>query len=195
MKKLLIILPLFWALAVSGQKPQGIHQWMFRAQGTVALGLDINKYTPEQRYYIYGEGELLVSDHIGINGSAWYNLGSSERRFISFGAPDGAEDAKAHSILAGPVFHAFADHPLDLFLGIQPGFSLTTMKYNTPVDGVETEFQVSPTASVHGGVAYYGSFFHLFAQARYLRTQHYSIRNQQPLNDLRLCIGLGFNFN
>jgi hypothetical protein len=195
MKKLLILLPIFWATVCFGQKSQGIHPWMVRVQGTVAMGLDINKVKPEQRYYVYGEGEVLVSDHIGVNGAVWYNLGSSERRFFSFGDPDGAEDLKVHSILAGPVFHAFANQPIDLFAGIQPGFSLTTAKYNTPVDGVETNLQISPTASVHGGVAFYGSFFHVFAQARYLRTQHFSLRERQPLNDLRLCIGLGFNFN
>lgn len=195
MKKLLILLPMLCSVVVFGQKQSGIHAGLVRVQGTVALGFDINKVTPEQRYYIYGEGEVLISNHIGVNGSAWYNLGSSERRFREYGTPDSIEDLKVHSILAGPVFHAFANRPIDLYAGIQPGFSITTSNYNMPFGGVGTDVQVSPTASVHGGIAFYGSFFHLFAQARYLRTQHYSLRNQQSLSDLRLCIGLGFNIN
>lgn len=175
------------------QKQEGIHKGMFRAQGTVAIGIDIHKYTKEQRYYIYGEGEYLLSDHIGVNGSAWFNIGSSVHRLVPLGTPE--EEGKVHSALAGPVFHAFTGRPLDLYVGIQPGFSLTVARTVSPFDGVQESVQLSPTASFHGGVAYYGSFFHLFAQARYLRTQHTNINDIRQFNDLRLCIGLGFNFN
>ncbi|MFN8394525.1 MAG: hypothetical protein U0176_07625 [Bacteroidia bacterium] len=174
------------------QKKEGIHKGMFRTQGTVALGIDINKVTKEQRYYIYGESEYLLSDHIGVNGSAWFNIGSSEHRLIPLGTPE--EEGYVHSALAGPVFHAFSNQPLDLYVGIQPGFSLTVARTVAPFDGVQESIQLSPTATVHGGVAYYGSFFHLFAQARYVRTQHTNINDIRQFNDLRLCIGLGFNF-
>lgn len=194
MKKLSIGLVLILlGIQAFAQKKEGIHKGMFRTQGTVALGIDINKNTKEQRYYIYGEAEYLLSDHIGVNGSVWANLGSSERRLIPLGTPE--EEGYVHSILAGPVFHAFTGRPLDLYVGIQPGFSLTVARTIAPFDGVQETMQLSPTATVHGGVAYYGSFFHLFAQARYVRTQHTTLNDIRQFSDLRLCIGLGFNFN
>lgn len=194
MRWLLLMGLVLGGITAQAQKAEGIHQGMVRVQGTLALGVDLSKATAEQRYYIYGEGEYLLSDHIGVNGSVWANLGSSEHRLQPRGGvPE--EDAYVHSILAGPVFHAFAQRPLDLYFGIQPGFSLTQVRYIQPDDGVGREVQVAPTATVHGGVAYYGSFFHLFAQARYARTQHYSLALRQSFHDLRLCIGLGFNFN
>jgi hypothetical protein len=194
MKKLVFFLPFLIGLSLFGQKKEGIHKGLISVQGTLAVGFDINKTTPEQRFYIYGESEYLISDHIGINGSAWGNLGSSERRFQAFGSTKKQEDVYVHSALAGPVFHAFVNQPLDLYVGVQPGFSFIHGKYITPVDGTAIDFQVSPTASVHGGIALYASFFHLFAQVRYVRTQLFSLHNQVRLNDVRVCIGLGFNF-
>lgn len=194
MKRFLIPLLLLLSLPALAQKKEGIHKGMFRTQGTVAIGFDANRSTKEQRYYIYGESEFLLSDHIGVNGSAWANIGSSERRSFGFASTQ-MEDGFVHSILAGPVFHAFANQPLDLYVGIQPGFSITGVRYTLPADGVGTNYQLSPTATVHGGIAYYGSFFHLFAQARYVRAQHSSLEALRSFNDLRVCIGLGFNFN
>jgi hypothetical protein len=192
-KMLLLLLPLCAGPWAHGQKGDGIHQGMLRVQGTLALGIDTRRVTGEQRYYIYGEGEYLLSDHIGMNGSIWANVGSSTLRFVGLGQPE--EEAFIHSILAGPVFHLWSDRPLDLFAGIQPGFSLTQERTTFFTHGVRLENQFGPTASVFGGAAYYGSFFHLFVQARYVRAQHISYYVLHPMNDLRLCIGLGFNIN
>jgi hypothetical protein len=192
-KIVLLLLPLCAGPWAHGQKGDGIHQGMVRVQGTLAVGIDTRSVTGEQRYYIYGEGEYLLSDHIGVNGSIWANVGSNTLRYVGDGPPK--EEAFVHSILAGPVFHLFANRPLDVFAGIQPGFSLTQERSIFYVDPTRPDRQFGPTASVFGGAAYYGSFFHLFVQARYVRAQHISYTVLHPMNDLRLCIGLGFNIN
>jgi hypothetical protein len=191
--KAILLLLLCAGPLAKAQKTEGIHQGMVRVQGTVAMGIDLRQYTGEQRYYIYGEGEYLLSDHIGVNGSIWGNVGSSTLRYTA--TTDPREEALVHSILAGPVFHLWTGRPVDVFAGIQPGFSLTQERTTFFAHGAVMENQFGPTASVFGGAAYYGSFFHLFAQVRYVRAQHISYYQLHPMNDLRLCIGLGFNFN
>ena len=194
MRKLILILPLLFGAFLQGQSAEGVHDGMFRFQGTLALGLAPSKLMrSEQRYYIYGELEYLLDDHWGLNGSVFANLGSSEKVKL-FGGGE-VEDGYIHSILAGPVYHFFPNQAFDLHAGIQPGISLTRMVYNSPLDAVIEDNQISPTASGFVGAAYYGSFFHLFAQARYVNSVFSSNDAYRRFNDLRLCIGLGFNFN
>jgi hypothetical protein len=194
MKKFALTLTMLFGAMLFGQSDPGIHQGMVRFQGTLALGLSPAKLkSPEQRYYIYGELEYLFSDHWGFNGASFANLGSSEKAML-FGG-DVVEDGYIHSILVGPVYHFFPDQAFDLHLGFQPGFSLTSMTFNSPSDAVIKESQISPTASPFLGVAYYGSFFHLFGEARWIQANYSSRLMQRSFSDLRLCIGLGFNFN
>ncbi len=191
MKKLLVFLPLLLGLSLFAQKEQGIHKGMIRVQGTVGLGIS----KPELRYYVIGELEGMISDHIGINGTVYGNLGSDRSIFDVYAVKPKADDYYVHSVLAGPIYHFLTDRPLDVYVGFQPGWSITQLNYIGAADVVKTEFGVSPTASALTGVAYYGSFFHLFAQARYVATRHATLRYNTPLRDLRLAIGLGFNIN
>lgn len=196
MKKLILILPLLFGTLLFGQSEDGVHQGMVRFQGTVALGFDTNKQVyakGEQRYYIYGEFEYLLNDHIGLNGSIFANLGSSQRvSLVTETAPQ--EDGYVHSVFTGPVYHFLPNQAFDLFVGVQPGFSYLKVHHAEPYDLI-TSTQFGPTGSIFGGAAYYGSFFHLFAQARYVASPFMNNLAQRNFNDLRLCIGLGFNFN
>jgi hypothetical protein len=191
MKKLWILLPILLSLQLAAQKEVGIHQGLWRVQGTVGLGIS----KPELRYYVLGELEGLISDHVGINGTVYANLGSDRSAFDIFFSPPKADDYYVHSVLAGPIYHFISNKPIDLYAGFQPGLSLTQLNFLYPDNAVGTEWSAAPTASVLTGVAYYGSFFHLFAQARYVATRHATIRANTPLRDIRLAIGLGFNIN
>ncbi len=197
MKKLILILPLLFGTLLYGQSENGIHQGMVRFQGTAAMGFETSNKVyenGEQRYYVYGEVEYLLSDHLGINGAFFANLGSSEKIVLTRAA-DPSEDGYVHSTFAGPIYHFLPQQALDLYVGIQPGFSYSTVHTTAANDGVISESQFGPAGSVLTGAAYYGSFFHLFAQARYVASPFSSNSAQRNFNDLRLCIGLGFNFN
>ena len=191
MKKLLLILPVLVSLSLFAQKKEGIHKGMVRVQGTVGLGVS----KQELRYYVIGELEGCVSDHVGINGTTYTNLGSDRSVFDIYAVKPKRDDYYVHSVLTGPIYHFVSNQPLDVYVGVQPGFSLTQLNYIDAATHVRTEYGFSPTASALTGVAYYGSFFHLFAQARYVVTRHASINYNLPLRDIRLAIGLGFNIN
>jgi hypothetical protein len=191
MKKLLIILPILLSMSLMAQKKEGIHRGLVRVQGTVGLGIS----KPELRYYFIGELEGCVSDHIGINGTTYTNFGSDRSAFDIYTVKPKADDFYVHSVLTGPIYHFLTDQPLDVYVGIQPGLSLTQFNYLNRAGAVQTEWGVAPTTSALTGVAYYGSFFHLFAQARYVATRHATLVDNRPLRDLRLAIGLGFNIN
>jgi hypothetical protein len=191
MKKLLLILPLLMGMSLWAQKKEGIHRGLIRVQGTVGLGIS----KMELRYYVIGELEACLSDHIGINGTTYTNLGSDRSVFDVYAVKPKNDDYYVHSVLTGPIYHFLTDQPLDVYLGIQPGISFTQLNYLNAAGNVGTEFGVAPTASALTGVAYYGSFFHLFAQARYVATRHATVRDNTPLRDLRIAIGLGFNIN
>jgi len=189
MRKLLFLLPMLLGMSLFAQKREGIHQGMIRVQGTVGLGIS----KQELRYYVLGELEGCISDHLGINGTVYANLGSDRSAFDIYFSKPAADDYYVHSVLAGLIYHFLADQPLDVYVGVQPGVSLTQLNYMNTAGNVNTEFGVSPTASALTGIAYYGSFFHLFAQARYVATRHATVQDNTPLRDLRLAIGLGFN--
>lgn len=193
-RALTLMLVMLAVVSLSAQNKEGIHEGMVRVQGTFAIGFDQNKnFGAEQRYYLQGESEYLVGHHLGLNGSVFLNLGSSNR--LELGNAKSIEDAYVHSVLVGPVHHIFDDQPLDLFFGFQPGFSVIDQYDFNVFSGNARAYHFAPTASVFGGVAWYGSFFHLFAQARYLNTLANSRQYGRSMNDLRLSIGLGFNFN
>ena len=189
MRKLLFLLPMLLGMSLFAQKREGIHQGMIRVQGTVGLGIS----KQELRYYVLGELEGCISDHLGINGTVYANLGSDRSAFDIYFSKPAADDYYVHSVLAGPIYHFLADQPIDVYVGVQPGISLTQLNYMNTAGNVGTEYGVAPTASALTGIAYYGSFFHLFAQARYVGTRHATVQDNSPLRDLRLAIGLGFN--
>ena len=62
MRKLLLVLPLLMSLSLFAQKKEGIHKGLIRVQGTVGLGIS----KMEMRYYVLGELEGCISDHLGI---------------------------------------------------------------------------------------------------------------------------------
>lgn len=189
MKRMMLALLLLAGLSAHAQGPR---TGMLRVQGTVAVGLS----RPETRYYVNGEFEGLLTDHLGLNGAAYATMGSDRSVFDTFASPAKPDDLYMHSILAGPLYHFVSDRPIDVYVGVQPGFSLVQHHYLLDANGnAGTEYDFVPTATAVTGVAYYGSFFHLFAQARYVSARFSTTEAQLPLGDLRLAIGLGFNFH
>jgi hypothetical protein len=196
MEKLIRILCLAMCMSfalgnVHGQSA-GVHAGLVRVQGTLALGLMNSSH--ELRYFVYGEGEYLVDDQIGLNGAVYAQVGSSHDEFAGSVAPQGG-DYFSHSLFSGPVFHLRPNSPLDVYVALQPGLHLTRsprLEYPFGI-GFPESWSISPSASMNFGVAYYASFFHLFAQVRALTGQNLKAGSEYGIGELRPTFGLGFN--
>jgi hypothetical protein len=190
---LLAGLALLWAGFAHAQQPGGVHAGMVRVQATYALGL-LNA-AREQRYYLYGDAEAMVNDHLGVDGGIYVQLGSSQRE-IGVGIDGkGGWDMRAHTLLFGPNYHFRPQRVVDVYAGVQPGLHLVVQPAQDGILPVARHIAVAPAASAVAGIAWYGSFFHLFGQARGIWGQGVTGAAQYGITELRLSFGLGFNFN
>ncbi|MEI7802644.1 MAG: hypothetical protein WCI97_08375 [Bacteroidota bacterium] len=178
MKRILILALLFISFDSFAQKKPGpgIRKGMLRAEGSLCYGSGANN-----RYYLQGELEYLVHNRVGLNGMTYFNIG-----------PAGIYPKSVHSVFSGPAFHFPMSKQLDLSLAIQPGFSF--VKDNGSIENSAVSEMV-PNTSLMGGLAYYGSFFHVFFQMRANAAYTNDTVERQNLSDLRISFGLGWNLN
>ena len=197
----LILFLLFCSVGLKAQQPVGVGKGMIRTQGTYVFGFD----GLETKYYINGGAEYMLTDNIGWNGNLSANIGSSKQDAVLFltdccKPDDEIEDYYVHSLFFGPYYHFLPNKRIDLYAGIQPGMSLFhAPEYQYQVSSTETRTALTtnavlPNASAVAGVAYYGSFFHLFGNARFVTGSVHNQTYKANLNELRLAFGLGFNF-
>ncbi len=169
---------------------QGIHKGMIITQATLAGGLAKENGEWDSRFYIYGESEYLATDHLGINGSVYANMGSTHDFF-----PDPISgDVFYHSLFFGPNYHFISGKPLDLYVGCQPGLSLLRPGPTESFILLPDFTGLAPNASLNLGAAWYGSFFHFYTQVRGITGLYANEYYRVPLHEIRLCFGLGFNF-
>ncbi|MCB9234013.1 MAG: hypothetical protein H6581_20320 [Bacteroidia bacterium] len=197
-KGILLLLALVLGFSVSGWSQAGVHKNMVQVQGTFGVGNNFHEW----KYYVYGDLGFMASDHIEINGVIFANLGSSANdltgvaEYISpnlFG-----QDYRTHSLFFGPRYHFMPNQPFDVYALVQPGVTLVHTQTVQSVGGFAAEPArngLAPVFSVGGGLAYYGSFFHLFGETRFVAGGYYNEAYSIPLNEIRLAFGLGFNFN
>lgn len=193
MRRLVICLLLVGALTgAKAQKEHGVHAGMVRVQATYSIGL-LNA-RQETRYFLYGDAEGLVNDHLGIDGGVYVQLGSSNAEYSS-GSANRYNDIRAHTLLFGPNYHFRPKKPLDIYAGVQTGLHLVREPAYIGIEPAPVHTSIAPAASVVGGLAYYGSFFHLFGQVRGIYGNGVGGSVQYGISELRLSFGLGFNFN
>jgi hypothetical protein len=188
----ILILSTLLSGSTGALQAQGVHAGMARVQGTLALGL-LNK-SQELRYYLYGEGEYLLDDHWGLNGAVYAQMGSSKQEFSDNVSPSGG-NYLTHSLFSGPVYHFRPNTPLDVYVAVQPGIHLTQSPRVEYPFGITfpQAYDIHPAASLNVGAAYYGSFFHLFAQLRAVTGHNLKAGTVYGLAELRPTFGLGFN--
>ncbi len=178
MKKLLILTLLFISVNTVAQKKPGpgIRKGMLRAEGSLCYGSGNNA-----RYFLQGELEYLVHNRVGLNGMTYINIG-----------PDGIYPKSYHSIFSGPAFHFPMSKQMDVSVALQPGLSFVKDAGSIENSAVN---EMIPNTSIMGGLAYYGSFFHLFFQMRANAAYTNDTAERQNLSDLRMSFGLGWNLN
>lgn len=201
-KKFLIILPIFMLLSLSiqAQKKErkiGIHKNLIRTTGSYAFGYG----GKEWKYNLYGEAGFLLTEHIEVNGGVTFQLGSSDKysinrlmgEYVAPGQMTG--DYRWHGVWWGAKYHFLTEKQLDIYAGFQPGMAavFTGENYSDWFGYQHKEFGVAPFLTECAGVAFYGSFFHLYAEARFIQGKYHSPQYSLPLHELRLSFGLGFN--
>jgi len=136
-------------------------------------------------FYLHGGLEGYVSPKVSITGEAYYYLGdlSSDESTFEYN----------HSVFFGASRH-FTSGNHDLYVGIQPGVSMTRLDEET--NNLErSRIGVNPLfSSVVGYNFYVGKFFHFFLQSRIIAGEHnYDIN--KSLTEVRFSAGLGLNLN
>lgn len=190
---------LFLLLSSSFAGAQGVSSGLLRAQGTLAMGLDLVE--PDTRYYVYGDLEYMPSDHIGIDGAILLNFGSSNPEFPRNGVFAPSEDMRTHHVFFGPNYHFKPNQPLDFFVGFQPGMFVAQIPENVSRDPGGTftlhpeTIMLGPSVSVNGGIAYYGSFFHLFGHLRAVAGRATGAWYNVSMVEFMPTFGLGFNID
>jgi len=134
--------------------------------------------------YLHGAFEGYLSKKVSVTGEVYYNMaGTSGKNTFEYN----------HSLFFGSSYH-FTHVDNDLYIGIQPGISLT--KINADANKIaSSDFGVNPLVSALVGYNYFaGSIFHFFLSSRYIMGNHnYNVH--KSLSEIRLSAGLGFNIN
>ncbi len=158
---------------------------MLRATAGIEPGVLLN--SGNLTTYISGLLEYHLQERISVRGdiSAYFNLKDSPL-------------LSNHGLYFGALYH-FSDRAIvDPYLGIQPGIHLTKFRYfdDSGAGPFRSEFRVLPVASIVGGVNFYVSrFFNFYISSRAVFGTFSGGANplSQPLHELRISFGLGFN--
>lgn len=180
---LLVLLLTFSICPMPAQEASIIRTGLIKTQMTITPSY---MFGAKQGYfYLHGGWEAYLSAKLSLAGEGYYFLGnlSTDKQIFDHN----------HNLFFGTSWH-FSKNNNDLFVGIQPGISLT--KLNAQDNNLtKTHFGVNPIFSTVMGYNFFVyKFFHFFIQTRILLGgHHYDI--PQNLAEVRLSAGLGFNLN
>lgn len=185
-KKISTFLVLFLSVMAgktSAQDPTIIRKGLIRAQLTISPSYMFS----DQRSYFYLHGNLegYVSDRISLAGEGYYYLGdlSTGKSPIDYN----------HSAFFGAAYH-FTKKNNDLYIGLQPGLSITKLS-DTTNSVSQATLGANPLFSpVIGYNFYVNKVFHFFIQSRLVLGEH-NYDKPKNLSEFRFSAGLGFNIN
>ena len=163
-----------------------VHKNMVRFTGTFAFGFKLGEFT---HTYLQGNLGYFTSDDVEVRGDIFYLVGTLQ---------DSAAFSVNNQLFFGPMWHIETTTNIDPYIGFQPGiaYARSTRIVLSENKVTTTPVSTDPTFSLVGGVSYYGEkFFHMFAEARYVRGTHLGGGTPVYLDELRISVGLGFNLN
>ncbi len=183
-KKLAFLFFLFMMIEkINAQETPIIRKGLLRVQGTICTAYLLSE--KESSFYLHGNLEGYTSSKISLAGEIYYNLGN----------PSGSKSAfnYNHSLFFGSSYH-FTKKNNDLYIGIQPGASVT--KISTDGNSLAlAQTGVNPLLSTLFGYNFFvNKFFHFFVQSRLVIGQH-NFDAPKDLSEFRFSAGLGFNIN
>ena len=172
------------------EKKQFIHKGLLRAQATISPGILLKG---SSTISVHGGLEYYVADNVSIRSDGYYFLKDDQNIF-----------SLNHSIFSGASYHFKTKNHFDPYFALEPGIAVTK-KTQSMFDCVQGTFGCPSTggtstnpliSSAVGFNFYFQSWFHLFAEARYLSGKHLSnARTPRSLNELRFSFGLGWNLS
>jgi len=131
-------------------------------------------------YFLHGVFEGYMNKQVSATGEGYYQISN----------PDKSQFDYNHSLFFGLSYH-LARGQNDLFLGIQPGFSISQLK--NPEESSVTG--INPLVSAIAGYNFYlNKIFHFFIQSRILTGTH-NYNHSESLAEFRMSAGLGYNIN
>lgn len=149
-------------------------------KGTLTLSPGLMLSNSNQPFYFHGILEGYTSAKVSLIGEGYFYLGDMNANEL-FGFNN--------SLLAGFNYHFLKDGPSDLFAGIQPGISFTTLT-NQPSN---ERMGINPITSFSLGYNFFlNEYFHFFAMTKMIIGRHATYK-VQSLNEFRISAGLGFS--
>ncbi len=157
---------------------------------TATFSTGYNTSFKSVNYFLQGNLEYYIDEHISVRSDVFYFLGSNTKS-------DSIEPFKSqHGLFTGAQYH-FLKGRLDYYVGLQPGLVFGQRQYAETWDAnknmEEPQKSVAAVFSLNTGINYYASkFFLLFFQLRYNTgwfSDNYSVAS---LNEIRASFGLGF---
>lgn len=189
MKKLILFsLGLMVSVQLFSQYPSA---GLLRSTATFAVGKDT--WMQGIKPYLYTEFEGMPDDHVGIAGTVILQLANRPMQDYT-ALPETYYDVFTHHLFFGPAWHFAPGKPFDFNVSFQPGMTLVGGRYSTDLILVRS-FEVAPSVSGAATAAYYGSFFHVYAQARIITGKMAGATARTPLTEGLLTFGLGFNLD
>jgi len=183
--KCIFIFMFFFCLSsfLSAQEPSIIRPGLIKSQLTITPSYMFSD--KQSYYYLHGNLEGFLEKNISLSGEGYYSLGNISSGESTF--------EYNHSLFGGINYH-FTKKNSDLYIGFQPGISITKLKLPT-IGLIQPHDGVNPLASFLVGFNFYvNRFFHFFIQNRFIVGQHnYDV--YKNLAEYRFSAGLGFNFN
>jgi hypothetical protein len=180
---MLFFLILFCSLSNSfAQENVIIKKGLLRTQST--LSPSYNFTSKNSYFYLHGAFEAYLESSVSIAGETYYYLGSldSGNELFEFN----------HAVFFGASKH-FVSKNNDLYVGIQPGVSIT--KIRNILESDDHQIGANPLFSGVMGYNYFVSkYFHFFIEARLIAGQHH-YDMYQNLSEARISAGLGLNIN
>lgn len=133
-----------------------------------------------QPFYFHGNLEGFVSENISLSGDGYFYLGDLN---------DNATFRYHNSLFAGFNWHLLGSKQADLFLGVQPGISFTTLRSQ----GSNQTLAINPLASFNLGFNYFiNEYFNFFVLGKTIIGRH-ATYEPHSLNEFRISAGLGFS--
>jgi hypothetical protein len=178
-----LLVLLFTQVRVYAQQAEIIRPGLIRAQITISPSYMFgDKHT---YFYLHGNLEGFLNKKLSVVGETYYYLGDQ--------TSNNSKYEYNHAVFFGFSRH-FTKKNNDLYIGLQPGVSLTKLNANEN-NLTSTSIGINPLFSTVVGYNFFvNRIFHFFVQTRFITGEHnYDIH--QSLTELRFSAGLGFNLN
>lgn len=158
-----------------------VDKGLLKATATISPGFMLNhNYT---NIYLSGELEYFLEKNISIRGDGlWYLDSQNDIPLL-----------KQNSLVYFGALYHFSKKKHDLFIGLQPGFSITQPN-NFDSLAKSYPIQINPSISLIAGYTFYvWDYCNFFINARYHNTKHINIVNSPlKLDEIIISAGLGF---